>query len=608
MRNKRNIVFILSFVLALGLLIEAIRTEYFIKLSRNTNDTMFTVNQKKVNTIDMEEIHTLNRERFLLLYDSQDENSIKIKDNAAQVLTYMKKEYAAQEIGVYDGTNKKYDSIIITFARLNRIPDINVLTDYVSNGGKLFFASFLVNDSEFYNIYRKLGIIDAGNSLDSPGIKLLSNILIKGQGYSTEQDLAMNYVLPVTLKKDSNIHAVTLSNIPLLWDVDYGQGKFMVFNGNKLSEKYFRGIIAGAISILNQDFIYPIMNMSLSYIDDFPAPIPKGYNENIFNEYSRNIPNFYREIWWPEILKGAARYGLKYNGIIIETYNDRVEPPFENPPEMDVNNLIIYGREILRNNGELGIHGYNHQSLAEKGYIKQDLGYKPWEKEDMTGSIREALRFARSGFPHYSFKSYVPPSNILSPLGREAVVAAMPDLITISSIYSEGDTDDAYIQEFEVGEDGIVELPRITDGYDNSQKTNWFILNAVSSLGIYSHFIHPDDILDPERSAGKSWEVLAKEYNDLLENVDEKYGWLRQMTASEGAFNVKRFEETKVYVSKRDNGFEIFCNDFIQEMYFILRTEKKILPQKNYKITNIDNGVYLIHAETPHFIIEFKQV
>jgi hypothetical protein len=193
-------------------------------------------------------------------------------------------------------------------------------------------------------------------------------------------------------------------------------------------------------------------------------------------------------------------------------------------------------------------------------------------------------------------------------LGREAVVTAMPDLKAISSIYSEGYTNDAYIQEFEVGDDGIVELPRISSGYENSQKNNWYILNAVSSLGIYSHFIHPDDILDPERSAGKGWEVLAKEYNNLLKNVNGKYGWLRQMTVSEGAFEVKKYEETKVYVSKKENGFEIFCNNFIKEMYFILRTEEKVLSQNDYKIINIDNGVYLVHTEKPHFTIELEQV
>jgi len=275
---------------------------------------------------------------------------------------------------------------------------------------------------------------------------------------------------------------------------------------------------------------------------------------------------------------------------------------------MDADNLIIYGREILRNNGELGIHGYNHQSLAERGYIKQDLDYKPWEKEDMAGSIREVLRFARSGFPEYSFKNYVPPSNILSPPGREAIAAAMPDLVAISSIYLEGYTGDAYTQEFEVADDGIIELPRTSDGYANSHETNWSILNSVSSLGVYSHFIHPDDILDPERSGGKTWEILAKDYNDLLENVNEKFGWLRQMTATEGAFQVKKFEETKVYVSRKENGFEIFCNNFVKDMYFILRTEKKLMPQKDYNISNIDHGVYLIYTEKPHFTIEFKQV
>ncbi len=36
------------------------------------------------------------------------------------------------------------------------------------------------------------------------------------------------------------------------------------------------------------------------------------------------------------------------------------------------------------------------------------------------------------------------------------------------------------------------------------------IYNGITINGVFSHFIHPDDILDPERNHGLSWESLKK--------------------------------------------------------------------------------------------------
>ena len=156
---------------------------------------------------------------------------------------------------------------------------------------------------------------------------------------------------------------------------NYGSGKFMVYNGTFLNSKESRGLITGGVALLNDTYIYPIMNFELLFIDDFPAPIPAGYNNKINKEYGRDINGFYRDIWWPDMLKEAKSIDASYNGAIIETYNNKVKPKFINDSDQQ-KNLLSYGREVLSQGGELGLHGYNHQSLVLKGFLKEDdLGY-----------------------------------------------------------------------------------------------------------------------------------------------------------------------------------------------------------------------------------------
>lgn len=56
-------------------------------------------------------------------------------------------------------------------------------------------------------------------------------------------------------------------------------------------------------------------------------------------------------------------------------------------------------------------------------------------------------------------------SNVLSEAGRKLLGSLYPKIRTIASNYFSGDY--AYVQEFEVAEDGIVEQPRIISGCDH---------------------------------------------------------------------------------------------------------------------------------------------
>ena len=331
------------------------------------------------------------------------------------------------------------------------------------------------------------------------------------------------------------------------------------------------------------------------HIDDFPAPIPEGIDENIYAEFSRDIPQFYREVWWPDMIRISKKYDIKYTGFIIELYNDNTTPPFEQADSEEIKNLLLYGKELLGIGGEIGMHGYNHQSLAMEGHIKQDLGYNSWDSfEAMVQSIQELRRFIHSVFSNYELRSYVPPSNILSPEGREAVKAASPDLKIIASIYQDNMEGDVYAQEFEIAEDGIIELPRISSGYHKSDEIMWSIYNGINIYGIFSHFIHPDDILDKNRSKGKSWTRMEEEFDSIIGEVIQKYGWLRKFTISEAAQEFTKYFEAKPYIEYKDNTINIYTDNFRNDIYCIMRTEKNIVKSDGCDFKKISKTAYLL--------------
>ena len=49
------------------------------------------------------------------------------------------------------------------------------------------------------------------------------------------------------------------------------------------------------------------------------------------------------------------------------------------------------------------------------------------------------------------------------------------------------------------------------------------IMNGLGLYGVFSHFIHPDDIFDEDRGAGLTWQELYKSYSDTLNMVHEQY-------------------------------------------------------------------------------------
>ncbi len=592
----------LAAIAVLAMVMQISRSQYILQFSRNTNlaedRQVFPSNFGQAEAID------IDGPTSCVVYNSDEEASVKMKNNATRILQYMKKKNISINTNVDQLNLEPCAMTIITNQELDPIDNINSLSEYVNNGGYVMFTSSLERDHAFNQIYRKLGIVSVSDAFLSQGIKLTSNVLIGESDLIIEDIFVANTTNSIEIDHDSELLATNLDGIPLMWRRAYGQGAFMVFNGTMLTEKINRGILAGGISLLEPNFIYPIFNSKQLFIDDFPSPIRKGKTASIYDEYHKDIPQFYRDIWWPDMLKAAKNAGLKYTAMVIQSYNDQVDPPFNAPVDEDPYNLISYGREIIKSGGEIGIHGYNHQSLQMDDEVADNYGYKVWPStKEMSQSIAEVLKYTNNSFPNYKIMSYVPPSNMMSPEGRDALKEAWPDLTVISSLYEEDSTNMSYVQEYEVAEDGIIEMPRVTSGYVDTPFERWAEANTITSLGIYSHFVHPDDVLDELRGKQLSWKELSKAFSSKFERLNKTYPWLRAMTATEGAIDLEKVLNSKVKWTYDVDSISGEITYFQDDNYFVLRTERSIAKLQKCTSSKIDENTYLIRATEAKFQI-----
>jgi hypothetical protein len=543
---------------------------------------------------------------FCAAYQSGDESSMAIQRQLERVLAYMKKP-----VRTYDVLRESFDpagceAVIANVRNLQRLGDPARLAAYVEDGGHVLLTQPPEINDAFYRLYRKLGIVNTGGYGIKPGVELVGNVLIGEKGLRIGGDTFTNWSLEVELDPESRLLVRSTDGTPLLWDRAYGRGKFMTFNGTMLVSKTSRGLLAGAISMLLPDFLYPIFNSKTVILDDFPAPIRPGIDPDLYRLYRRDIPTFFKEIWWPDMLRAARQHDLVYTAALIESYNDRVEPPFAHPPDEDVRGLMAFGREVLRGGGEIGLHGYNHQSLEDRRSV---YGYNVWSGiGPMREAVEEALRHLQRAFPEYRPLTYVPPSNVLSPTGREALKQAWPDLAVIASLCVEDAQGIAYVQEFEVAPDGILEMPRVTTGYGEAAYFRWAEANVITLHGVFSHFLHPDDVLDPARNFGQSWDRLYERFTEDMARIRRTYPWLKAQSVAEAAADMGETLTGRFALEREGN---VLRAEWEPEpagtIDFILRTGRALRRVEGATAVRIDEGVYLVQTESARFTIELGE-
>ena len=450
------------------------------------------------------------------------------------------------------------------------------LFNWVNNGGRLALMCVPSVDSWLRIVSHKLGIMDGGRDYrEYTALRMAPGTLNLFDGLTMDEELS-DFALSLRLEGDCRVLMTTADEAatPLLWTRDVGLGRVAVCNHTLIGGKDSRGHVIITLRALEDKLIFPIVNAGMVFIDDFPAPQPEGFDELIQQQYGMSIQGFFRNHWWPDMKTLSRRFGLRYTGVLVETYNRQMEPPFQ-PDTEDHALLRYYASELLQSGGEVGLHGYNHQPLCLDGWQYAGEDYTTWSTEaNMSEAVKELVRYGRSFLPEAAFTSYVPPSNYLSAEGQRVLLRTVPELSVISGLYLPEDGVNALVQEFREESDGSISVPRITSGFSIDSYIRLVTSGEMMLHGVYSHFIHPDDVLDVERGAELGWERMRDDFTDSLEEITSAYPALRWCTASEAAAAVQRYDRLGVERRWTGSALELKLSSFYEEAWLCLYTNE----------------------------------
>ena len=547
----------------------------------------------------------------LLVIDSSQEGVSDAESMLDRVLLDMKVPTVTVDLAQGDEipTLKQYQTMVIAMPNLDPLGEhVLQIMQWVKKGGGVMFAMTPEKTGYLDVIGPQIGIeSSAYKYVVTEGITPSEDFMLGGgQTYMFSDPFKSS--LSVALNERAQVEAVSSNGrTPLVWRSSVESGTAVMCNIG-IYVKVFRGFYASAFSLLSSAMAYPVINSAAFYLDDFPSPVPSGNGKYIKRDYNMSISEFYSQVWWPDLVRLAERYGIRFTGVMIENYGDDTK----NDPVRQTDNTQFeyYGGLLLRQNGEIGYHGYNHQPLVlPNTNYGNEYTYVQWpNRKAIVDSLNELIAFQKTVLPAATSSVYVPPSNILSSEGRQIIGEDMPQIRAIASMAFPPDSSLEYVQEFGVAADGVVEAPRIVSG--SMVNNSYMRLAAVSELNMHyvsTHFMHPDDLLDEDRGAKEGWETYRKGLEDYLDWLEQSAPSIRMQTGTECAAAVQRFSGLTVSMATSDDSWDLHLGNLIDQGWLMFRANNGTPGRvRGGSLTKLTGNLYLLKATSATVHIERK--
>lgn len=456
-------------------------------------------------------------------------------------------------------------AVLTVAERLRQLSDADVrrLETHVDTGGGLAVL-YRAYDARLADL---LGIERVGPTGFSTGPEpvTFTDGLMPGGDDLTLQPVALS-ALAVRAAPGCSVFAERGAGLPLAWTCARGAGRVVFWNTVALGAKAFRGHLVQSLALAHPEQVRPMAGWAAIYLDDFPSPASNQRVEPIWSLHQQSPATFYAERWYPDMVALSERHGIPFTSTVIYSYNGRTAPPFDLGEWLAgrvqrFGGLVPYAPYIMAEateRSELALHGYNHEPL------RLDV----WgTRAPMVSALRVARRRWESEGSAPLPTTYVPPMNRIDSVGVAALREAFPEIRTIAGLYF-GPSGLGQNREYgpEPWAPELYAIPRNTAGYEMGDEARLRTLTLLTSLGVWSHFVHPDDVYpnadraisyremgldDPATRGWEGGDGLRAAFERWILFVQQRYPWVRFVTAREAAARMRAFDQLSLAATPR---------------------------------------------------------
>jgi len=599
-------------------------SNYF--LVRDPRDGQFKLNVDFMRFMNecLDSPKRLKMQKTLVVWEENAEKeSLKALRNICWTLWYAKIDYDLVEFknlaNFMPYNLKKYSALILYARQAPKLTEeliLQNLRNYVQEGGGFVVMRHIEIPflSDLFGIEEKR----SENDLKAEGLYLSESFLPGAQFLSySEDDLSTGALdvrlssSTVTLGKALTKNDLYPKGIPIVWLNSYGLGRVVYWNANYLGLISMRGVLLYSLLWSQPIAVYSIVNIESVMIDDCPQPVYNTYKEPIRSTLNLTDTDFYLNVWWNDIEELSRKYGLHYTFYAIFNYDAKREEPFDGKEFTYGKNHASakLGRRILAHNFELGLHGYNHQPL-----VNSSEKFTNWKDlKSMKKSLQAAKDLWAQVFPDAeSVFSYAAPMNAIDAQGKAALCEVFPSIRVLSTVLDDLEEEGASVLEFGTDKDEprLFSIPRLTSGYVLSQGVKNYLIGGLAVFGVWTHFIHPDDVFDRYGMTMKldlkkkdwKWEEVRNSMDSMFAFVRTHYPWLRDMSVRDAYYELKKyFEEKRKVEFAGDTVVISFSGGTASKKYFAVKVNNgsAIGKLQNCRLLHAyaASGVFLFETE-----------
>jgi hypothetical protein len=341
----------------------------------------------------------------------------------------------------------------------------------------------------------------------------------------------------------------------IIWRTIFGKSRIFVVNGNFFTDTSHMGILNAIFSKLNSDYVYPIVNAKMLFVENAPY-LSEENEEEMQERYARNAERFLEEIAIP--------------GIVSLSMALEIQPQFygtqylkDSSSGIQSNGVSFLYKELTKIGGDIQVCAYQNET---KRLVKTIDVF-----ESVTGKKITSILFQNNN----------------SRMEKE-IMSAIAYKGSISSIVHNW----KYYPYMKTDEDNYVYIPMMTEGYEMDDDLQVWFDEAAASLGLITHGIAMEDIIYPETE--DDWSTIFKDFSAYFYTACQQYDYLDGVNGEELEERVRQYLAMKPEVTYEDKKITLQVDDLFTKGYFILQTEKKIKKMSSGKYKKLDDSSYLL--------------